>query len=100
MPKPHDDAGQVLPPAHKRLAQSAAIIQTIVFDMVTDARSAHLTLIRRQGLAQRAIDNIMDGARPPAWIFAQPSQGHATTILPDLWRRAVELARAELAKVH
>ncbi|GEM_PF-2210588 len=89
-----DDDGKALPPPHKRLADAPALEWAGVRRIAEDGRSAHLPLMRRLRIVRKAIDHVVDGDTPPAWLFKKDPSSPSNTALADLWREAVEAVRA------
>lgn len=88
-----DEEGRALPPPHKRLPGVAALEWAGVQRIAQDGRSAHLPLMRRLRIVRKAIDHVVDGDTPPAWLFKKDLASPSNTALADMWRAAVDAVR-------
>lgn len=100
MPRPKDEKGLPLPPAHKRL-DMAPFHKAALFAIASDPRASALPVGRKLALIDRAVDYIIDGDKAPKWVFARDHDRPANTFLVDMWRLAVrEVSRVPRSDAH
>lgn len=94
MPRPRDEDGRLLPPAHKRLDEAPDLEQAIVFRWAEDGRLCFLPLKRRLAVARRAMDHIYDGASEPKAFLKPDKMNPSNTACLDAWRAALDIVRS------
>jgi hypothetical protein len=89
MARPKDDKGVPLKAAHFRL-NPVPFHEAGLYAMDKDPRTPCLSMRRKLQIIDRAIDHVMDGDKPPAWIWsADMADRQGATFLPDVWKAAV-----------
>lgn len=77
MSRPKGDDGRALPAAHIRLPRAEAAIGEIYMALCQDGTCAHLEAIKKIRLAEKAIDHVVDGGKPPAWLWGPTEEERA-----------------------
>ena len=85
MPRKRDPVtGKMQRPPHERFDMTpfhAAALPVIC----ADPRSPALPLKRKLVLIDRAVDHVIDGDKPPWWVFADDCMRPENRFLRDLW---------------
>jgi hypothetical protein len=86
--RPKNEFGITLPVAHKRL-EVGAFHTAAIAEMNLDPRASALPLRRKMAMVDKAVDYVIDGEQPPAWVFVsdERTENH---FLRDLWHTAVK----------
>ena len=89
--RPRDpDTHDLLPPPHKRLGiEVGRYHEAALFAMEADPRSPALPVKRKLMMIDRAVDHVIDGDKPPEWVFRSDDTRPDNHFLRDLWRLAV-----------
>lgn len=90
--RPKDEAGKVLPPAHKRL-DMRPYHEAAYRALADDPRAVALPRLRRLTLIDRAVDHVIDGDKPPKWIEARDHDRPGNKFLLEIWQTAVVACR-------
>jgi hypothetical protein len=59
-----------------------------LFALDTDPRAPALSVKRKLQLIDRAVDHVIDGDKPPGWIWKKDDTRPDEHFFPDLWRLA------------
>jgi hypothetical protein len=94
--RPKNEWGFALPMAHRRL-DMAPFHEAALFAIDADPRSPALPYKRKIALIDKAVDHVIDGDKPPGWVFATDDMRPENRFLRDLWQIAVnECARVRI----
>jgi hypothetical protein len=86
--------GDFMPPPHRRLGMAQTLIFAAVKAISDDGRLSFLPVNRRQRIAERAVDHVVDGDAPPASVFCADKDRPSNKALAEVWQAAVEAVRA------
>ena len=89
MPRPRNEVGHLLPPPHKRLDMTPFYVAAIPA-LDADPRSPALPFDRKRVLVDKAVDHVIDGDKPPAWVWVIDKDRPDNRFLGDMWRIAVK----------
>jgi hypothetical protein len=93
MGRPRDpETHALLPPPHRRV-DMMPYQQAALFKLAEDPRSCALPVKRKLALIDRAVDHVIDGDKPPAWVWKKDNARPGNTFLRDLWEVAVRECR-------
>lgn len=85
MSRPRDPVTHyLLPPPHKRL-DMAPFQEAALFAMAADPRASALPVTRKLAMIDKAVDHIIDGDKPPAWVWKADDYRPENHFLRDLW---------------
>lgn len=86
--RPRDENGLPLRPAHLR-QDMTRFYEAALFALSADSRACALPLHRKIALIDKAADHVIDGDKPPAWVWKKDDDRPNEHFLSDLWRIAV-----------
>jgi hypothetical protein len=90
MARPRNPETQHLsPPPHRRLDMTP-FYTAAIFAMDADPRSPALPFERKRAMVDKAVDHVIDGDSPPAWVWKKDPERPDNHFLPDMWRTAVK----------
>jgi hypothetical protein len=95
MSRPRIGLEKVAPP-HRRLTDASRYEMAGVMALSGDGRLNHLELKTKLKIARKALDHLVDGDTPPAWLFekGKGERGGAGTCLSQGFQAAVDAIRA------
>jgi hypothetical protein len=97
--RPRDPVTNALmPPAHKRL-NMAPFQEAALFRMAEDGRACALPVVRKLAMIDKAVDHVIDGDKPPKWIWETTEMRPKDKLLSDLWQVAVRECKRVAAHV-
>ena len=88
MARPKDSNGIPMKAAHFRL-NCIPFHEAGLYAMDKDPRTPCLSMKKKLMLIDRAIDHVMDGDKPPKWIWNPDPDRPKERFLAELWKQVV-----------
>lgn len=76
------------------MKEAPRLVQAAVFATSSDQRFAFMPLMRKQVLAAKAINHIVDGDKAPTAVFRKDKDDPSNRALAELWQAMVKAVRA------